>query len=90
MRKDRTVELECVACTHATDKALLVHVPQVEEPTWVPISQVSEDSEVQRKGAFWELPPGSRPGRKSGRKNFRPKVWWEVWTEVWREVWPEF
>jgi hypothetical protein len=50
VRKDRTVELECVACTHATDKALLVHVPQVEEPTWVPISQVSEDSEVQRKG----------------------------------------
>lgn len=50
MRSDETVELEEVACTHATDKALLIHTPNFDEPVWVPISQVSEDSEVQGSG----------------------------------------
>ncbi len=38
-------------CIHETDKALKVHIPEIDsEPVWVPKWAVHDDSEVYRNG----------------------------------------
>jgi len=45
------VEFEGCYAEAATDKALLVHIPEVDtEPQWIPQKHITEDSEVYRKG----------------------------------------
>jgi hypothetical protein len=39
-----------VECIAQTDKAILVEGDTLDEPTWIPQSQVHEDSEVYAKG----------------------------------------
>ena len=35
---------------HSTDKAILVDAPVLDKPVWIPQSQVSDDSEIWKKG----------------------------------------
>lgn len=39
----------------ATDKALLVEAPDLDEPVWVPQSQITDDSEVWKVGDEGDL-----------------------------------
>lgn len=43
---EKTYELHGVRCKHATDKAILIECDDLDEEEWIPLSQVSEDSEV--------------------------------------------
>lgn len=43
------VYFDGVTCTGETEKAILVDIPDILEPVWVPQSQVEDDSEVYAK-----------------------------------------
>lgn len=42
--------VEDAKCVHATEKAILVEAPDFDEPTWIPLAHVDEDSEVYKVG----------------------------------------
>lgn len=42
--------VENAICVRETEKAILVEAPDFDEPTWIPQSQVHEDSEVYKDG----------------------------------------
>lgn len=43
---EETFELHDVHCKHATDKAILVEGGDLDDEEWIPLSQVSDESEV--------------------------------------------
>lgn len=47
-----TVEYDGCKIVHATDEAIFVLIPEVDEdePVWIPQSQVHVNSEIHRKG----------------------------------------
>jgi hypothetical protein len=51
-REEKTFEVKDAKCTRlaASGKAILVEAEQFDEPVWVPISQVHDDSEVWKPG----------------------------------------
>jgi len=42
--------IEDAECTAETETAILVEAPDFDEPEWIPQSQITEDSDVWRKG----------------------------------------
>lgn len=42
--------IENARCTRQTAKAILVESPELDEPTWIPQSQVDDNSEVYKEG----------------------------------------
>ena len=46
---------ENAKCTAQTDKAILVEAPALDEPTWIPQSQIDDDSEVYKPGTEGDL-----------------------------------
>ena len=47
--------IEDVECIKETEKAILVYGGDFDEETWIPISQVHDDSEVWKYGHFGTL-----------------------------------
>jgi len=47
--------IEKAKCIVATDKAICVQAPCFDEDTWIPLSQVDDESEVYKKGAEGDL-----------------------------------
>ena len=51
MGREDDYEMEDVTCIKATEKALLITSPDLgDDEEWVPLSQVSDDSEVMDEG----------------------------------------
>ena len=48
--EEKNFSIEDAECTHSTDRALLVEADELDEPTWIPISQIREESEVREEG----------------------------------------
>lgn len=44
------MRIEDAKCTKQTVKAILVEAPDFDDPTWIPLSGVHEDSEVYKVG----------------------------------------
>jgi hypothetical protein len=47
---ERTFTVKEAKCTRASEKAILVEAADFDEPVWVPVSQVHDDSEVWKVG----------------------------------------
>lgn len=43
-------KIDNAICMHDTGKAILVEADDFDEPTWIPQSQIDDDSEVYGKG----------------------------------------
>ena len=50
MGKEDDYQMENATCTKATAKALLIESDELDTEEWVPLSQVSDDSEVMDEG----------------------------------------
>lgn len=48
-------EIENARCIRETEKAILVEAPDFDEPTWIPQSQVDDDSDVYKVGTSGTL-----------------------------------
>jgi hypothetical protein len=46
----RTVHINDVDCLRETDSAIHVDSPDLDESTWIPKSQIHDDSEVWKEG----------------------------------------
>ena len=44
------MRIERAKCTAATGKAILIEASVLDEPTWIPQSQITDDSEVWKVG----------------------------------------
>jgi hypothetical protein len=51
----KTFVIENAECIAETDLAILVEAPDLEEDTWVPKSQVKDESDVKEKGDSGDL-----------------------------------
>lgn len=47
---EECVSFKDVRCERESDKAILVSIPDYEQPMWIPRSQIHEDSEVYGEG----------------------------------------
>jgi hypothetical protein len=52
----KTYTIEGAVCTYETDMALCIEADELDEPLWVPKSQIDDDSEVY----------GDQPGQDEG------------------------
>ncbi len=52
--KDKIVVHDCLI-KRQTEKAILVAIPDMEDPVWIPQSQVDDDSEVWKEGDEGDL-----------------------------------
>lgn len=51
-----SVHFDGCSVVHETDKALLVHIPEIDtKPVWIQKSQIHDDSEVYKTGTEGEL-----------------------------------
>jgi hypothetical protein len=50
MEQDKDFCIDDAECTHRTDKALLIEADMFDGPTWVPVSQIRDSSEVLEVG----------------------------------------
>jgi len=50
-----TVSFENVICERQTAQAILVYLPDREEPVWIPQSQIDDTSEVWKEGQQGDL-----------------------------------
>lgn len=60
------MEIEDAKCIRDSEQAILVEAPIFDEPTWIPQSQVDEDSEVYEKGTSGTLIISDWWARKQG------------------------
>ena len=56
-------DAECIA---STSKSILVTADILEEEIWIPLSQVSDDSEVYEKGTSGDLIISGRVAKQKG------------------------
>ena len=50
MGREDDYQMSGATCVKATDKALLIESDELDKDEWVPLSQVSDDSEVMGEG----------------------------------------